>query len=343
MRTSLLIIFISLFLITAALVVVSTTLNSFDTDTQGVSPPEIRDYRFHFILIAQGLEESYWKQISNGMNALLHQEKIGLEFYGPNISDPQELRRILEMGILAGTDGILLAAPYNPSLQPLLAEAAARKIPLVMLANLPEAAPRFSFVGISAYDLGYQTGQALQQAVTEPTTAALLVNFTFSATSNKQYLDGFQKAIRSSPRIRIGLIVNSKGESISAEEQTQNIIKKHPEIRAIICSNPSDTLGVAKLVVDRNQVSRITIIGAGLTSEIVNYIRRQVIWGVLADDPVVLGAQALSTLLRQVNAPAETETYRMPLYLITAHNVDFYRQKFAINRSDWPKPNKTSR
>jgi ribose transport system substrate-binding protein len=332
MRTSLLIIFIAFLLISAAFGVIYSTLNSFEADTQSVSPPNTRDYRYHFVLITQTSEETYWQQVYHSMDEQIRREKIGMEFYGPNLADHQEIKRILEMAILAQADGILLAIPNDPDFEPLLAEAIARKIPLVALANTPESSHRLSFVGTSAFDLGYQTGQALQQAVTPPATVALLMNSNFSKASNSHYLNGFKQAIRRRPQLRIGLIVNSQGESIRAEEQTQTIIKHHPEIRAIICSNPNDTLGVAKLVVDLNQVSKITIIGAGLTAEIANYLRRRVIWGVLADDPAVLGAQGLTALLRLTDNPESLETYQMPLYLIQAKNVDYYEANFALRR-----------
>jgi ribose transport system substrate-binding protein len=284
------------------------------------------------VLITQTSEETYWQQVYHSMDEQIRREKIGMEFYGPNLADHQEIKRILEMAILAQADGILLAIPNDPDFEPLLAEAIARKIPLVALANTPESSHRLSFVGTSAFDLGYQTGQALQQAVTPPATVALLMTSNFSKASNSHYLNGFKQAIRRRPQLRIGLIVNSQGESIRAEEQTQTIIKHHPEIRAIICSNPNDTLGVAKLVVDLNQVSKITIIGAGLTAEIANYLRRRVIWGVLADDPAVLGAQGLTALLRLTDNPESLETYQMPLYLIQAKNVDYYEANFALRR-----------
>lgn len=331
MRTSLITIFISIFLITTAFVVVYKTYDSFGANIQSLSPPEIRDYRYHFILIAQAPEESYWQQVYSGMLPLIRHEKIGMEFYGPNHNDRREIHQVLEMAVLANCDGILLAVPNDPAFNPLIAEAVRRKIPVVALANAPDV-PGISFVGISAYDLGYQTGKAFQKAVSRPTIAAVLVNSNFSDANNQQYLSGFQKAIQGDPRLRIGLMVNSEGESIQAEEQTQAIIKNHPEIQAIICCNPSDTLGVAKLVVDLNQVSRITIIGAGLTTEIAGYIRRGVIRGVLADDPAALGAQGLATLLHFKNGLSQPETYQMPLYLIESHNVDQYEEKFALKR-----------
>ncbi|TCL65968.1 monosaccharide ABC transporter substrate-binding protein (CUT2 family) [Hydrogenispora ethanolica] len=327
MRTTLIVALISLIMIAVALTLVTQTVGYFGDEAEALNSQKYQNYRYHFVMIAHVTEESYWRQVLAGSAELCRSQKIALENYGPRFMNPKELERFLEMAVLSSVDGILVAAPNDPTLKSLVEEAMAKDIPVVALSNHLETSGRISFVGTSTYDLGYKTGQALGQAATGPIRAALLVNSNFSENGSRNYLRGFEAAIRNRPELSISLVVNSKGESISAEDQTQSILKNHPEIQAIICSDPNDTLGVAKLVVDLNQVSRITIIGYGLTSEIANYIRRGVIAGVLADDPGALGVQGLSALIRLKEGQSTQEVYNMPLYLINAKNVDsFYRQ-----------------
>ncbi len=330
MRTNWIVAILSLLMIIAALMLVTQTVGFFGGEAaETVNPQQYQDYRYHFVLIAQTTEEGYWRQVLDGSGEICRRAKIALESYGPKVLDPKELERYLEMAILSGVDGILIDAPNDPTFRQLIDEATAKRIPVVALASHLEPDRQISFVGISSYDLGYQTGQALRQAVADRAiNVALLVNSNFSAAGSRQYLTGFKAAILPQPKIAVRLVMNSKGESLSAEEQTQSIIKNHPEIGAIICSDSSDTLGVAKLVVDLNQVSRITIIGCGLTPEIANYIRRGVIQGVMADDPSVLGAQGVSTLLRLKQGLAQQEVYHMPLTLVTSQNVDMVYHNF---------------
>ncbi len=335
MRTTLIVALISLIMIATALTLVTQTVGYFGNEAETLNSQKYQNYRYHFVLIAHATEENYWQQVLTGSAELCRNEGIALENYGPRFMNLKELERFLEMAVLSSVDGILVSAPNDPLLIGLVDEAMAKHIPVVALGSRLETSQRLSFVGVATDDLGFKTGQALSQAIgNKSVRAALLVNSNFSPSGVQSYLRGFQKAIAVQPNLSIGLVVNSKGESISAEEQTQSILKNHPEIQAIICSDPNDTLGVAKLVVDLNRVSQITIIGSGLTAEIATYIRRGVIAGVLADDPGALGVQGISALLRLKEGRSAQEVYNMPLYLINAKNVDTFYRQFNLAESE---------
>jgi ribose transport system substrate-binding protein len=290
---------------------------------------DFRSYRYHFVMIARATEEEYWQQIHASADNVAKWEKVALEYYGPRFLNVKELERFLEMAVLSSVDGILVSVPNEPNFQLLINEAETKKIPVVALSGDIEGGKRSSFVGVNTYDLGFKTGQALSQAVSGEVQVAVLINSNFSARGYNRYLEGLKSAIQPHPNLKLKLVINSKGESISAEEQTQSILTNHPEIQAIVCSDSSDTLGVAKVVVDLNRVTQVTIIGNGLTSEIANYIKRGVIWGVLAEDPHELGAQGISALIRIKQRKSIQELYYMPLFLINTRNVEKYYYNFT--------------
>jgi ribose transport system substrate-binding protein len=205
----------------------------------------------------------------------------------------------------------------------LIDQAVQKGIPIVSLSNSIED-PGLSYVGISTYDLGYKSGLAVKKAASPmgQVQIAVLINSNFSMKSYQEYLKGLQKALSSSSNIQVKLILNSKGETISAEEQTQRILKDHPEIQIIVCTDLNDTIGVTKVVIDLNRVSQISIIGSGLSEEIANYIKRGVIWGVLTEDPNELGAQAMTALIRLKKGVTKNEVYHLPLFLVDPKNVN---------------------
>jgi ribose transport system substrate-binding protein len=290
----------------------------------------LNDFRYHFVMIGRTTEEIYWKQVHTGAGNVAGLENAALEYYGTRFLNLKELERYFDMAILSNVDGILISVPNEPTFHSLIDEATAKKIPLVILSTDIESGKKTSFVGINTYDLGLQTGLTLARSVNGKCQVAVLVNSNYSAASYKRYLQGIQTAIQSAPNINIRLVLNSKGESISAEEQTQSLLKNYPEIGAIVCSDASDTLGVAKVVVDLNRVTQVAIIGAGLTTEIIPYIKRGVIRGVLADDPRQLGAQAMLALLRLKQGKSIQETYYMQLILVNTQNVDRISQQFNL-------------
>jgi ribose transport system substrate-binding protein len=290
----------------------------------------LNDFRYHFVMIGRTTEEIYWKQVHTGAGNVAGLENAALEYYGTRFLNLKELERYFDMAILSNVDGILISVPNEPTFHSLIHEATAKKIPLVILSTDIESGKKTSFVGINTYDLGLQTGLTLARSVNGKCQVAVLVNSNYSAASYKRYLQGIQTAIQSAPNINIRLVLNSKGESISAEEQTQSLLKNYPEIGAIVCSDASDTLGVAKVVVDLNRVTQVAIIGAGLTTEIIPYIKRGVIRGVLADDPRQLGAQAMLALIRLKQGKSIQETYYMQLILVNTQNVDRISQQFNL-------------
>jgi ribose transport system substrate-binding protein len=288
-----------------------------------------RSYHFHFVMIAQATDEEYWKQAHRSALWVANYNKVALEYLGPRFLDLKELERFLEMAILSSVDGILVSVPNDPTIKNLINEAIEKKIPVVALSNDVNDIKNVSMVGVNTYDLGFKTGHALTQAVSGNAKVAVLVNSNFSATNHNRYLQGINHAFRGHPGLQLKLILTSKGGSISAEEQTQSILTNYPEIQAIICSNASDTLGVSKVVVDLNRVTHVTIIGSGFTTEIANYIRRGVIWGVLTDDPVELGAKGMSTLIRLKEGKAQQENYDIPLFLINNKTLNSYLYKLS--------------
>lgn len=292
------------------------------------------DYRFHFVMIARATDEGYWEQAHAGALTVARTKKAALEYFSPRYLDLKELERFLEMATLSSVDGIILSVPNDPAFKTLINEAVENKIPVVVLSNAIDDLKHVSMVGINTYDLGFKTGRALTKAVSGNTKIAVLVDSNFSATNHRRYLRGISDALRSHPGLQLKLILTSKGGSISAEEQTQSILTNYPEIKAIICSNASDTLGVSKVVVDLNRVTQVTIIGSGFTAEIANYIKRGVIWGVLADDPVELGTQSMSTLIRIKEGKARQERYNIPLFLIHSGNIDSHFNKLPVKKNE---------
>lgn len=294
------------------------------------------NHRYHTMMIAQVTNEVYWERVYSGAKAVADQEEIAIEYYNPRFRNIKELERYLEMAVLSQIDGILLSVPNEPGFLALIKEAAVKGIPVVALVNEFEENDYMSFIGIDAYALGLKAGKALMEVTSQLESfqieVAVLVTSSFSKHSYNQYMSGLQEAIRDHPHLNLSLIMKSKGGSVSAEEQTQSILKNHPQIQAIICSDISDTLGVAKVVVDLNRVSQITIIGSGLNAEIARYLKLKIISGVLTEDPYELGAQGMLALIRLQQGQSDKEIYHLPIFLVNAENVDHMYNKLISIR-----------
>jgi ribose transport system substrate-binding protein len=279
-------------------------------------------------MITRDTEENFWEKVLFGAETIGKSEGVALEYFGSRSADAKEFERYLEIAVLSRVDGILCSIPSGTSFQHLINEAYEKKIPFVALGKDTLSSNNLSFVGINSYNLGFKSGVALANTVKKETKVAVFINSSLADQSYDRYLYGFKRAIQDAQTIKVELIINSKGESISAEEQTQLLLKNYPEIEAIVCTDANDTLGVAKVVVDLNRVSKTTIIGSGLTSEIANYIELGVIEGVLAMDPFELGVQGMSALLRLKQNKSQKEKYYIPLFFVNKDNVKQFTNNY---------------
>ena len=88
----------------------------------------------------------------------------------------------------------------------------------------------------------------------------------------------------------------SKMGILSAEEITQSIINSGESVNAIFTTNSVDTLGSAQLIVDRNKVGSVILVGYGDTINILRYIEKGIIYGTVMSDPYKMGYESLKAL-----------------------------------------------
>ncbi len=78
----------------------------------------------------------------------------------------------------------------------------------------------------------------------------------------------------------------------------QSILTDYPEVNAIFCMTPEDTLAAAQAIVDRNLVGDIVVIGTDLsdTPIVRRYIERNIIYGYIERNPFDAGFKSVSVL-----------------------------------------------
>lgn len=288
---------------------------------------------YHFALITPETDSFYWQSFQNGARQFAGRNAVALETYGPRFINFKEQERYLEFVILAGVDGIITSIPEEPRFLALIEEARERNIPVVTPDSIVEPyASDVTFIGIEPFHLGRKAGEALIQACRRPARIAVLVDPSRSRSTNDRFIAGLAAALRGSQALQVGLVLGSNNGTISAEEQTYNILMNHPEINAIYCANGEDTIGAARVIVDLNRVNAMTVIGSGLTSEIARYIERGVVYGTVSINPYRLGALSVAALLAIKSGKPIPSLTSADLAFITAQNLRRFTREYHLDR-----------
>ncbi len=287
--------------------------------------------KYHFYLIAQNSVDPFWKELKLGLEAAAKERKVVVEFNAPRFNNPQEELRYLDIAVTSQVDGIITHVSSGGEYTNLINRAIENGIPVVTLENDDKASDRNAFVGTNSFELGKAAAELMIRATAGRANIAVIVSNDLEPDSTSQNLkmNGFLSTLKDFPEMRVVRTYTSKMGILSAEEITQEIIAGADNINAIFTTSSVDTIGSAQLVVDRNRVGSIAIVGYGDTEEILRYISKDIIYGTVMSDPYKMGYECINALI-DIKEKNNVSTFiDTGVKVITKDNVEEYQQKSA--------------
>lgn len=295
--------------------------------------PKPKEFLYHFAVVTPESDSFYWRSFERGAFAYARQNNIALEFRAPHFTNIKEQVHYLEFVVLSKVDGIITSVPEEGLFFPLIKQASDWGIPVVTLDTLRNPPSKYvQYVGLDPYEFGKKAGDALAKACHGQANIAVLIGPLRSSPSYEQLIRGLSLSISDHPAMHLSLILDSNNGTISAEEQTYNILMHHPEVDTIFCTNAEDTEGATQVVIDLNRVNSTTIVGSGLTPEIARYISRGVIYGTVSVDPFNVGSRSIAAL--QALKEGIPLVFNTEISVITQDNLERLSKDYLMNGTE---------
>lgn len=265
---------------------------------------------YHFYFIAQSSVDPFWQQIEAGARQAAKDYNVYLEYVAPRFSDPESAYKYMDIAILSATDGIVTYVPNRPSYVELINSADSHQIPVVAVDSDASSSNRVAYVGANSYTFGKEAAKLMIDATKGNAKIAVISNETLQEDSLEYDLkmNGFISEIKAYPNMEILKTYTSKLGVISSEEIVQQIINNEPDINAIFTLSASDTLGCARLIVDRNLVGKMALVGTGRSDKIMDYIEKGIIHSTIESDGYSMGYMSVEALV-DVKHKKHTPTY----------------------------------
>ncbi|AEE97537.1 substrate-binding domain-containing protein [Mahella australiensis] len=283
--------------------------------------------KYHFYMVAPNLSDPFWQEVKKGADDAAKHYSVAYEFKAPRFNDSGEEKKFLNIAIASEVDGIVTHVPYNEDFTDVINAAADDGIPVVTMENDAAASKRKTFVGVSNFLLGEEAAKLVNETMGGKGRVAVIINSAQRDISSQNItVSGFKNAIAKNYNgINIADIYTSEMGILSAEDIVGRIIRSQPKVDAIYVTDASDTLGVAQAVVDYNKVGEIKIVGYGDSEDILDYINKGVIYGVVMNDPYKMGYNSIKSLVeikKENNVSAFIDT---DLKIITKDDIIYAR------------------
>lgn len=290
--------------------------------------PLISKPRYHFYFIGQNSIDPFWNEVKTGVEKAAKDSNVVVEFNVPRFNNPQEELKFMDIALISKVDGIITHVPNDVGFTEAIDKAYRQAIPTITIENDDAESNRYAFVGTNSFVLGKEAAKLLIEATGGKANIAIISNGELEQDSIEHNLkmNGFISTLKDYPDMKVVRTYTSKMGILSAEEITQTIVESKDEINAIFTSSLADTLGSAQLIVDRNRVGKIALVGYGNSEEILRYIDKEIIYGTVASDPFRMGYESVKALV------SVKEGKSVPTYIDTEVKIITKRILNAITK-----------
>jgi len=291
----------------------------------------LETYQYHIAIIGENTDDSFWNLLYRGVNKAAGEYGAIAEETGAGLSQRVTTEDAIKMAIYEDADGILLLPGSDEALEPLIDQAEDAGIPVIsMERDLPDSR-RSGFVGINAYFLGQQFGrEILKRSGSDASTATILFPADrFDESSRQWFLQGLASAVPSEKITFRYETVESNGSSLNnSEDIIQKLLSEDNVPDILVTLDSMSTQSAFQLLTSRSMVSRVTLIGTGISSDILDEIENGGIKAVISTDPVQLGEESVRQLMTYQKYHMVSYYTEITPVLIDASNVQQYRKEF---------------
>jgi len=287
--------------------------------------------KYHFSLVLNAGDDDYWQSFKEGVIEAGKVYHAAIEYN--SVTDPLDMDQVVEYIHIANksrVDGIIVNGGYSSSYSEAINKAAESGIHIVvgMVGSVDNQ--RLSYVGTNFYDFGVKAAKLISQASSKASPVNLAVILSHeSATDDKTMvsqndilMSGMASVMESEKKINLITTLYRNSHLLGAEDLTRCILAEYPNVDVIFCTNAKDTAAAARVIVERNLVGEVVVVGTGLTDEIKHYIKKGIVFGVLDRNGYNAGFKSVEVLAGSVADSFQSSYINIPADIYTAINIE---------------------
>jgi ribose transport system substrate-binding protein len=148
-----------------------------------------------------------------------------------------------------------------------------------------------------------------------------IVNFAEGTANGQQRQQGFIDRIKSQPGMQVLEVRNALSTIDSSEQATKELIKKYPEMDAIVTFNEWTTLGVGQAITDMGLGGKIKVVGFDNNIASIKEMEDGVVTALIVQNPYSMGYLGVEYALQSIKGNVTPQTIDTGTVIITKDNM----------------------
>ncbi len=279
--------------------------------------------RLQIAVIPKGTTHEFWKTIHAGAQKAANERGVDIIWKGPvKEDDRDEQIKVVENFIAQGVDGIALAPLDDQALVPVLNDARARNIPVVIFDSGVKWDGYVSYVATDNYKAGVLGAERIGELLGGKGNVILL-RYAEGSTSTMEREAGFLATLKEKfPAIKVVSQNQYAGPTTeTGYAASENLLSIHKDVQGIFTPNESSTFGMLLALEAAGRTNKLHLVGFDASQKLVEALAAGKIGGLVLQNPLRMAELAVTTLLDAKAGKAVPKRIDTGEFMITRENM----------------------
>jgi ribose transport system substrate-binding protein len=276
----------------------------------------------------------YWKSILKGFEDAAEALNVSVEYRGATKYDVKEQITVLEQVIARKPSGIAISAIHPEALNITIGKAIDEGIPVILIDSDAPNSRAYSFLGTNNYEAGSKAAREIANMINNSGKVAVI-----TLPNQQNHIDrstGFQETIdKHYPEIEVVAVKDGKGDQLVSRQAAIDILKKHPDIKAIFATEANGGVGVGEALIYLKKDKIVKIVSFDTDKQTLDMVKDGTIAATVAQGTWNMGYWSLQylfhlqhNLINPQSGPARgiefTPKTDTGIKIVTRENVEKY-------------------
>lgn len=271
----------------------------------------------------------FFTQMNEGAQKAADAAGVKLVIFNAN-NEATAQNSAIETYIQEKVSGLAVVAIDVNGIMPAVKQAADAGIPVAAIdAILPEG-PQKAQIGVDNAKAGADIGKFFLDYVKANMGGKAKIGVVGALNSYIQNVrqEGFETAIKGAEGIETAGVVDGQNIQDNALAAAENLITGNPDLTAIYATGEPAMVGAVAAVESQGKQDTIKVFGWDLTADVIAGIDKGYVVAVVQQDPSLMGAAAVDTLLKISAGETVEKSVSVPITIVTKDNVEPYKAVF---------------
>ncbi len=319
-------------ILSSLLVVTLAVAGCGDSSSSSSSAP--KGDRKQIAVIAKSTTNSYWKAVEAGAKQAGAELNVDILWDGPTAeTDHTGQAQLVDNMLNRGIDGIVLA-PTSVAAKKPLENAAAKKVPVVIVDSDAGSENYVSFVATDNYAAGKQAAEALVKAIgaNKPNGGqVIMLRFLEGSGSTEAREKGFTDGIEAAGmKVVESVYVKGTGSPTDANESADALLRRFTQdgalkVDGVFASNQPTAIGMLRKLQDLKSAGTkidAPFVGFDAHEILLKGIREGSVAAVVTQDPKTMGYEGVKTIVAHLKGEKVDRKIATATATVTKDNID---------------------